>query len=116
MADQSGTRLDERRRLGGWLPSKEAALAEFRKDLAIRARQRAGKEPLASAVQELAALVNDDPVLRMDFTRAIDDARAAGFELGYSTIPVDGVDQLYNDVCATVQRVEPYHLSIERPV
>lgn len=86
MADQSGTPLDERRRLGGWLPSKEAALAEFRKDLAIRARQRAGKAPLASAVQKLAALVNDDPVLRMDFTRAIDDARAPGFELGYSTI------------------------------
>jgi phosphatidylserine decarboxylase len=86
MADQSGTPLDERRRLGGWLPSKEAALAEFRKDLAVRARERAGKAPLASAVQELAALVNDDPVLRMDFTRAIDDARATGFELGYSTI------------------------------
>jgi phosphatidylserine decarboxylase len=112
MADQSGTPLDERRRLGGWLPSKEAALAEFRKDLAIRA----GKAPLASAVQKLAALVNDDPVLRMDFTRAIDDARAAGFELGYSTIRVNGVDRLCSDVCATVQRVEPYHLSIERPV
>ena len=37
-------------------------------------------------VRELAALVNGDPVLRMDFTRAIDEALAAGNELGYSSI------------------------------
>jgi phosphatidylserine decarboxylase len=86
MATQANAPLDERRRLGGWLPSKEAALAEFRKDLAARARQRAHKAPPAGVVQELAALVNGDPVLRMDLTRAIDDARASGYELGYATI------------------------------
>jgi phosphatidylserine decarboxylase len=86
MATGSDTMIDERRRLGGWLPSREAALAKFRKNLAARARERAGSAPRASVVQELAALVNDDPVLRMDLARAIDDASSAGYELGYSTI------------------------------
>lgn len=54
---------DRRRRLGGWLPRKEAELIVFRKDLASKARERKGMAPRASAVQELAQLIDGDPVL-----------------------------------------------------
>jgi Phosphatidylserine decarboxylase len=77
--------LEERRRLGGWLPRKEAELIAFRKDLAKKARERSGLAPRASAVQELAMLIDGDPVLRMDLTRAITDAIEAGYQLGYSS-------------------------------
>lgn len=88
--------LEERRRLGGWLPRKEAELVEFRKDLARKAQERAGQAPRVTAVEELATLINGDPVLRMDLTRAIVDASEAGYELGYATIEelMDIVDYL----------------------
>lgn len=37
-------------------------------------------------VRDLSHLVHGDPVLRMNLTRAIDDARDAGYELGYGSI------------------------------
>ena len=77
--------LEERRRLGGWLPRKEAELIAFRKDLAKKARERAGLAPRTSAVQGLSMLIDGDPVLRMDLSRAITDAIEAGYELGYSS-------------------------------
>ncbi|SOE46086.1 phosphatidylserine decarboxylase [Burkholderia sp. OK233] len=96
MPDDLQNSLEERRRLGGWLPRKEAELVAFRKDLAKQARKRAGQAPRVNAVEELAALINGDPVLRMDLARAIGDAIAAGYELGYSTINelIDIVDYL----------------------
>jgi phosphatidylserine decarboxylase len=88
--------LVERRRLGGWLPRKEAELVSFRKDLAEKSRGRAGQAPRVSVVEELATLIGGNPVLRMDLTRAINDAIAAGYELGYATIDelLDIVDYL----------------------
>ena len=96
MADDLKNPIEERRRLGGWLPRKEAELVAFRKDLAKKAQERAGDAPRVSAVADLAALIDGDPVLRMDLTRAIGDAIAAGYELGYSTIDglMDIVDYL----------------------
>ncbi|MFM0083504.1 phosphatidylserine decarboxylase family protein [Paraburkholderia sediminicola] len=96
MADDLKNPLEERRRLGGWLPRKEAELVAFRKDLAKQARERAGQAPRVNAVEELAALIKGDPVIRMDLTRAIGDAIAVGYELGYSTIDelMDIVDYL----------------------
>lgn len=76
----------ERRRLGEWLPRNEAHLARYRSDLAARARARGIDTPRTSAVIELAALVNGDPVLRMDMTRAIEQAQNEGYVLGYSSI------------------------------
>lgn len=52
--------IEERRRLAGWLPRKEAELVAFRKDLAEQAQQRAGEAPKVSVLQELAALINAD--------------------------------------------------------
>jgi phosphatidylserine decarboxylase len=77
--------VEQRRRLGGWLPRKEEELIAFRKDLARKARERAGLAPRASAVQEFAALIDGDPVLRMQLSRAITEAVEAGYELGYSS-------------------------------
>jgi phosphatidylserine decarboxylase len=96
MADNQENPLEERRRLGGWLPREEAELVAFRKDLAKQAQERAGLAPRVSAVVELAALINGDPVLRMDLTRAIGEAVEAGYELGYSTVDelMDIVDYL----------------------
>jgi phosphatidylserine decarboxylase len=54
-------------------------------DLAKKARERADAAPRTSAVQELAKLIDGDPVLRMDLTRAITGAIEAGYELGYSS-------------------------------
>jgi phosphatidylserine decarboxylase len=86
----------ERRRLGDWLPRKEAEVAAFRKDLARKAQERGGQAPRVSAVRDLANLISGDPVVRMDLTRAIADAIEAGHELGYSTIDelMDIVDYL----------------------
>ncbi|WP_213766229.1 phosphatidylserine decarboxylase family protein [Caballeronia sp. dw_19] len=96
MSSHSSVSFTERRRLGGWLPRKEPELAAFRKDLAAKARRRAGQAPRVSVVEELATLIGNDPVLRMDLTRAINDAVTAGYELGYSTIDelIDIVDYL----------------------
>jgi phosphatidylserine decarboxylase len=60
MPDHPENALEERRRLGGWLPRKEAELVAFRKDLARKARERAGLAPRTSAVQELAMLFEGD--------------------------------------------------------
>ncbi|CAJ3728696.1 phosphatidylserine decarboxylase [Burkholderia pseudomallei] len=76
----------ERRRLGGWLPAEEAALARYRKTLAAHAREHADGVPMTEAVRELAALAEGEPPLRMALTRAIDEARSRGYELGYETI------------------------------
>lgn len=96
MTEPSSIPLVERRRLGGWLPRKEAELVSFRKDLAEKSRGRAGQAPRVSVVEELATLIGGNPVLRMDLTRAINDAIAAGYELGYATIDelLDIVDYL----------------------
>jgi phosphatidylserine decarboxylase len=50
MPGRTESELEERRRLGGWLPRKEAELIAFRKDLAKKARERAGLAPRTSAV------------------------------------------------------------------
>ncbi|KFX64412.1 MULTISPECIES: phosphatidylserine decarboxylase family protein [Paraburkholderia] len=96
MDDDRTNPIEERRRLGGWLPRKEDELVAFRKDLSKQAQERTGLVPRMSAVADLAALINGDPVLRMDLTRAIGDAITAGYELGYSTIGelMDIVDYL----------------------
>lgn len=76
----------ERQRLGDWLPRNEAHLARYRLEIAAKARMREAVAPCASAVQELSTLINGDPVLRMDLTRAIDQAQERGYVLGYATI------------------------------
>jgi phosphatidylserine decarboxylase len=75
-----------RRRLGEWLPREEHVIARFRKEFAAHARKRAGAAKMNGVVAELAAFIHDDPVVRMDFTWAIEQAREAGFELGYSNV------------------------------
>ncbi|MDR5735950.1 phosphatidylserine decarboxylase family protein [Caballeronia sp. LZ025] len=77
---------NERRRLGGWLPSGEQAIARFRTEYADHARNRADRTELHNVTQEFAAFVRNDPVVRMEFTRAIEQALKEGFELGYSNI------------------------------
>ncbi|MDR5763181.1 phosphatidylserine decarboxylase family protein [Caballeronia sp. LZ035] len=77
---------DERRRLGEWLPREEEVIARFRETFAEHARKRANMAKRAGVVEEMAAFIRDDPVVRMDFTRAIRQAREAGYTLGYSSI------------------------------
>ncbi|ABI87175.1 phophatidylserine decarboxylase family protein [Burkholderia ambifaria AMMD] len=75
-----------RRRLGGWMASEEAHMAAFREKIAAEARAHAGERLRTPAVQELARLFDDNAVLRMSRTRAIDEAREAGYRLGYASI------------------------------
>jgi phosphatidylserine decarboxylase len=84
--DQTAKPRTRRSRLGGWLPSEEAHLSRYRTALAAKARERASSAPRTSAVEELAALIQGDPVLRMDMTRAINQAQEAGYVLGYTSI------------------------------
>jgi phosphatidylserine decarboxylase len=76
----------ERRRLGDWLPRNEEHLVQYRLELAARARERGTATLRNSVVQELAALVNGDAVLRMDMTRAIAQSHEEGHILGYASI------------------------------
>ena len=77
------TRLSRR---GRWLPATEETLALFRADLAEQAKKQGPNIALTPPVQELSRVVNGDPILRMYFTEAIDQAIAAGYQLGYSNI------------------------------
>ncbi|BCG05365.1 phosphatidylserine decarboxylase (plasmid) [Paraburkholderia sp. PGU19] len=90
MTNRTRTPREPRRRLGEWFPDSEEAIARFRLDLAERARERKGEHkgrvPMAPVVQDLSTLLQGDPVLRMDLTNAIGEARDAGFQLGYSSI------------------------------
>ncbi len=86
MSDKAEASRPQRRRLGEWLPRNEAHLARYRLDLAARARARGAVVARNSAVDELAALISGDPVLRMDMTRAIAQAQEQGHVLGYSSL------------------------------
>jgi phosphatidylserine decarboxylase len=76
----------EKRRLGGWLPDGEEAIASFRRNFAAYARERAAKAEMHSVVKEFAAFIREDPVVRMEFTSAIEQAKNEGFELAYANI------------------------------
>lgn len=104
--------LQARRRLGNWMPAKEEHAAAFRRGLAARARERtrqaaSAQPPLASVVRDLADLIHGDPVLRMNLTRAIDEARAAGYELGYTSI-----DELIGIVDYLMSYAPPFDASV----
>lgn len=86
MSDNKSVSNQQRRRLGGWLPVQEDALADFRRDLMRRARARGETTEPASVVRELGDFIQRDAVLRMNLSRAIEQARAEGYELGYRSI------------------------------
>ena len=86
MAHDEATASTERRRLGDWLPRSETHLARYRLDLAEKAKERASKALRNVVVDDLSALISGDPVLRMDLTRAISEAREGGYVLGYESI------------------------------
>ncbi|WP_042267341.1 phosphatidylserine decarboxylase family protein [Paraburkholderia heleia] len=85
-----------RRRLGNWMPAREEHTAAFRIEIAGRARERRAGIALSSVVQDLGKLIDGDPVLRMNLSRAIDDAIEQGKQLGYSNIGelLDVIDYL----------------------
>lgn len=82
MTDEAGSR----RRLGNWMPFDEEKSSAFRLDIGDRARDRRKKIGLSSVVQDLADLIEGDPILRMNLTRAIDQSLGEGKVLGYSNI------------------------------
>ena len=73
-------------RRGRWLPINEEILIKFRTDLSEQVKKQGIDIQLLPPVQDLALLVNTDPILRMYFTQAINQALAAGYTLGYTTI------------------------------
>lgn len=103
MGNESNSQAQERRRLGGWLPSKEQAMGEYRRSLAERARSRNGGAPRAGVVHDLAELVKNDPVLRMAASRAIEEAIGEGYELGYTR-----VDELMNIIDYLMTYAPPF--------
>ena len=84
MKPPSTVPLERRRRLGGWLPEPEAKLGAFRRELVAQALARQRRAPTAATVQALAHLIDTTPILRMHLTRAIEEAQANGYVLGYS--------------------------------
>lgn len=86
MANDTKGQNQGRRRLGGWLPQSEQAMGDYRRSLAQQARRHNSGPPRAGVVHDLAQLVENDPVLRMAASRAIDEAMQAGYELGYTSI------------------------------
>lgn len=97
------TRLNRR---GRWLPAKEEVVVKFRTDLAAHAKKQGVETALVPPVQALATLVNTTPILRMYFTQAIDQAIAAGYTLGYSTI-----DELMLMINALMTYAPPFDTS-----
>jgi phosphatidylserine decarboxylase len=75
-----------RRRLGEWLPREERFIASFRETFAQHAFARAKTTKMNAVVEEFAAFIDGDPVVRMNFSRAIQQAQRAGFTLGYANI------------------------------
>jgi len=84
--------------LGQWLTADECIVAQFRNNLALRVRSKQAITLLPS-VEGLATLINDTPIIRMNFTLAIEQALEAGYDLGYSTI--DELMPLINEVVTT---------------
>ncbi|KMW45710.1 phosphatidylserine decarboxylase family protein [Ralstonia insidiosa] len=78
--------LENRHRLGHWLPEEEAKLVSFRREMVERSRAGIVPKQGSSAAHALAHLVDTEPVLRMHLTRAIGEAREVGYELGYASI------------------------------
>lgn len=96
--------MNAKRRLGNWMPQTEAVASDFRLRIAAAAREHARCAPRANVVRALADLVQDDTVLRMNLSRAIDEARRAGFELGYGNI-----DELMNIVDYLTTYAPPFN-------
>lgn len=84
----------KKKRLGGWLPVDESVLEEFRRDLLCNVQSR--NLSLIPEVEALGNLIKNDPVLRMNFTLAIEQATRSKHKLGYSNI--DELLQLINGV------------------
>jgi phosphatidylserine decarboxylase len=74
----------KKRSLGQWLCADETIIAQFRNNLALHVKNKKIKELLPS-VEGLATLVNENSVLRMNFTLAIEQALEAGYDLGYTS-------------------------------
>ncbi len=75
-----------RHRLGEWMAREEAHMAAYREKIANEARTHAGERLRTPAVQAFARLFDDNAVLRMSLTCAIDEALEAGRTLGYASI------------------------------
>ncbi len=99
----TSTALRNEKRLGGWLPRNEAALAAFRTKLADHVKTHRKDVTWFPVIQDLAKLIDDDPVLRMGLTQAIDQAIADERDLGYSTI-----EELMNHINHVMTYAPPF--------
>ncbi|MFP3801868.1 phosphatidylserine decarboxylase family protein [Paraburkholderia sp. SIMBA_027] len=117
----SGASMQPKRRLGNWMPQQEEAAVAFRRRLAQAARERGRSEPMTGVVRELQALVEGDSVLRMNLSRAIDEALAAGFETAYANFDeliciVDYLMGYAPPFNATVPVATPLNLVLDWPM
>lgn len=85
-ADAPPDARQPKRRLGNWMPQQEEAAVAHRRAIAQAAREQSRRKPMSNVVFELKTLIQGDTVLRMNLTRAIEEARDAGFETGYANI------------------------------
>ncbi|WP_250511514.1 phosphatidylserine decarboxylase family protein [Caballeronia sp. GACF4] len=86
LKNSQNTQSNERRRLGNWLPRDEDSVVRFRLEFAAAAQARESVAPLNGSVADLASFIRNDAVVRMDLTRAIEQALEIGYQLGYSSI------------------------------
>jgi len=62
-----------KRRLGGWLPLNEKVIESFH--LAFSEHLKSDRKTMHPEVEKLRNMIKNDPVLRMDFTMAIEQAQ-----------------------------------------
>lgn len=103
----NNTQTTSKRRLGNWLPAKEEIAIAFREEIAAAAYERAGTTPRSLVVRQLADLIHGDTVLRMHLSRAIAQARDAGFTLGYTSI-----DELLSIIDYLSTYAPPFNASV----
>ncbi len=104
-----------RRRFGGWLSSDEHKLSEFRHKLAARVEARAHGTMLSPPVQRLSNLIHEDPVLRMEFTEAIRQARRLhedphGKRIDLHYKDIDGLMAMIDEAITTAPPFDTNHL------
>lgn len=92
-------------RPGGWLPHDEAVLSAFRAEIEAEVAANPGR-PLVRPVLALYDCIMDEPLYRMHLTQAIEQARAAGYKLGYADI-----DGLMHRINAVMHYAPPFSTS-----
>ena len=94
-----------RHRIGRWLPHQDA-LEDWLEGLVTDVREKAGKVTLHPVIDEFAALIDDDPIVRMYVTQMIEHVPHAK---QYSKRHLESVDQMLRLMNEVIGRAPEYN-------